>query len=319
MTIGQELTGARHKAGLTVVEVSERTRIRPGLIRDIERDDYGECGGDFYTRGHIRAIATALGVDPAPLIREYDAAHPPGKRLTVADLHRKPAPPAKRQQRGIARAAALATVLLAVIGFASYELVSGLGKAQPIAATAKTGPAVAAAPGRTAASTHPTAGPSASATAPPAAPVKVLTPVSATAFGPDGTASGDDPQDAQLAIDGDSSTFWHTDWYTTAAFGNLQTGTGLLVDMGRPVAVASVVVTLGSTPGADLELRAGSTTVPADLLRVASASNAGGVTLLSPATPVRARYVLIWFTSLPPDAAGTYQANIYNVRVTGTP
>jgi len=318
MTIGQELTGARQKAGLTVDEVSERTRIRPGLIRDIERDDYGETGGDFYTRGHIRAIASALGVDPAPLIREYDAAHPAGKRLTVADLYRRPTPPpAKRQRRGVARAAALAAVLLAVIGFASYEVVSGLGKAQPLAATAKTGPAAAAGPGRT----HPAAGHSASAaaTAPTAAPAQVLAPVSAAAFGPGGTGSGDDSQDAQLAIDGDPGTFWHTDWYTTAAFGNLQAGTGLLLDMGRAVTVTSAEVTLGSTPGADLELRAGGTPALADMPRVAAASDAGGATLLTPATPVRTRYLLIWFTRLPPDPAGTYQADVYNVRVTGTP
>jgi len=72
--IGGALAEARSEAGLTITQVSERTRIRETIIRDIERDDYSACGGDFYTRGHIRAIARAVGTDPVPLIEEYDGA-----------------------------------------------------------------------------------------------------------------------------------------------------------------------------------------------------------------------------------------------------
>src|SRR5262249_5399848 len=73
--IGDTLAQARHQAGLTVAEVSQRTRIRETIIRKIEEDDYSECGGDFYARGHIRAIAKAVGADPGPLIEEYDTRH----------------------------------------------------------------------------------------------------------------------------------------------------------------------------------------------------------------------------------------------------
>jgi cytoskeleton protein RodZ len=74
MSIGAELAGARRKAGLTIAEVSQRTRIREAIVRGIERDDFSACGGDFYARGHIRAIARVAGVDPEPLVREYDDA-----------------------------------------------------------------------------------------------------------------------------------------------------------------------------------------------------------------------------------------------------
>src|SRR5215472_11183133 len=77
MSIGETLAQARRWAGLSVTEVSQRTRIRETLVKDIERDDYSGCGGDFYTRGHIRAIARAVGADPEPLIDEYDAARRP--------------------------------------------------------------------------------------------------------------------------------------------------------------------------------------------------------------------------------------------------
>jgi hypothetical protein len=144
-----------------------------------------------------------------------------------------------------------------------------------------------------------------------------LTPASAAAFGPGGTAEGDNPQNARLALGGHPATPWHTSWYATARFGNLQAGTGLLVDLGRPVTVTSVQITLGPTPGADLELRAGNVPALADLPPVARAVNVGGVVQLRPAVPARGRYLLIWFTLLPPDNSGTYQADISDVVLRG--
>ena len=72
MSIGGTLAKARRDAGLSVAEVSQRTRIRETIIRGIEHDDYAACGGDFYARGHLRSIARAVGADPDPLVREYD-------------------------------------------------------------------------------------------------------------------------------------------------------------------------------------------------------------------------------------------------------
>ena len=72
MTVGQTLTEARSQAGLTVDELSERTRIRGTVIRSIEQDDYEACGGDLYVRGYVRALAGAVGIDAQPLIREYE-------------------------------------------------------------------------------------------------------------------------------------------------------------------------------------------------------------------------------------------------------
>jgi transcriptional regulator with XRE-family HTH domain len=75
MPIGEFLAAARHRAGLSVAQVSERTRIRETIISSIESGDYSACGGDFYARGHIRAIAKAVEVDAGPLIQEYDSLH----------------------------------------------------------------------------------------------------------------------------------------------------------------------------------------------------------------------------------------------------
>lgn len=75
MSVGETLVRARQDRGLSVEDISAKTRIRTGLIRAIESDDFGRCGGTVYARGHIRGIARAIGIDPEPLIAEFDDSH----------------------------------------------------------------------------------------------------------------------------------------------------------------------------------------------------------------------------------------------------
>jgi transcriptional regulator with XRE-family HTH domain len=529
--IGPALTEARTKAGMTIQDVSERTRIRGKLISDIERDDYSACGGDFYTRGHIRAIAKAVGTDPVPLIEQYDgnaaaAAAPPvlpdpepvikpqatspktgdsssstrpeadprrttrqgrspgreavngaepgtgaggdsgagaglaadgepdagsetagaaepevgGKpaadgslsaraepdvtrelavggepevtqelavggepapalwqrpapqpangqarlgiatdrlrqsadnvrragadayrqsvprvRQAGADAYRRAVPQARRAGEQARRAGEQAVqrtgpwarqatagvydrisrlrttdrrwsviigagvVVLAGLIVLIYMLVSGPSHA----ASGATRPTVSrsAPPRRPARAPSPSSArharshsPVAHVASPPAGP---LQPVSVAAFGPGGTGQGDNPQQASLALSGRNGG-WHTNWYVTANFGNLQSGTGLLLDMGRAVTVTKARIDLGSAAGGALELRAGNQAVLSDLVPVVQSADTGGTLTLAPSHPVAARYLLIWFTRLPRDNAGTYQATIYHVDLTGS-
>lgn len=146
---------------------------------------------------------------------------------------------------------------------------------------------------------------------------RVFVPVSASAFGPGGSGSGDNPQIAGMAVDASTATAWTTHWYRTAQFGGLQTGTGLLIDMGRRVRITRVRIILGAERGADLQLLTGNVPVLTRLRLQASAGDAGGTLRLKLARPDRVRYLLIWFTSLPPDSSGTFQASVYNVRIYG--
>ena len=76
MTIGATLAAARESAGLSLQDVSDRTRIRSAVIVAIEADDFRLCGGDVYARGHVQSLARTSGIDPVPLLAEFDAAHP---------------------------------------------------------------------------------------------------------------------------------------------------------------------------------------------------------------------------------------------------
>jgi Helix-turn-helix domain/Domain of unknown function (DUF4115) len=128
MSIGESLADARQRAGLTVGQVSQQTRIRESIIRDIEQGDFDACGGDFYARGHIRSIAGAVGTDPVPLISEYDTDHGPVSPLRAADVF-GPAKPIKiRERRSPSLAMFVVLVLLAIIGYGAYRLVSDHNK-----------------------------------------------------------------------------------------------------------------------------------------------------------------------------------------------
>jgi cytoskeletal protein RodZ len=330
VSIGATLASARRRSGLTVSEVSHSTRVTEPIIRGIEQDDYAACGGDFYARGHIRAIARAVGEDPSPLIDEFDATWRSAQEITAAEAFQPRLPLRKRERRRVRWTAFLAVLVLAVLGFAGYKFVAGIGRERHASAAASprlsppartslppaSGPAVQA----SAAQASPASTPSASAT-PSASPVAIraLAPASVAAFGPAGEADGDNPQLAALAVGRNPATPWYSQWYATPGFGDLKAGTGLLLDMGRTVTVSSVRLSLVSHSGADLALRAGSKPVLSSLPQVASASNAGSTVHFHLSAPVHVRYLLIWFTKLPPDSAGTYQASAYKIIVQGQP
>lgn len=75
MSLGEFLQGARESAGLSIDELAERTSIRPGLLREIEKNNFSHCGGDTYARGHLRNIAPIIGVDPQTLVDLYINEH----------------------------------------------------------------------------------------------------------------------------------------------------------------------------------------------------------------------------------------------------
>jgi O-antigen/teichoic acid export membrane protein len=148
---------------------------------------------------------------------------------------------------------------------------------------------------------------------------QALKPVSAVSFDPYGDGLGENNRLAYLAIDGNPATAWHTEWYASASFDGLKPGTGLLLDMGRTVTISTVRVLLGRLPGADFQVRVGAVASLTDLHSVAYASDAGGQVSLDLTNPARRRYVLIWFTRLPPAGAssGTFQASVRNVSLDG--
>ena len=282
------------------------------------------------------ASATGWGVPAAAARTGQSAAASPAAAATrAAPAPAKPRRPQPRTRvrgwRWVATISGVTILVLAIVGVATGEIVSKLGSTKSAAAAPRsvpaTGPASTAPPATPAAvastpaavATTPASKPTPTSSARPVAPVRLLAVEADGAYGPDGLADGDNPQSASFAITAGSPAPWQTDWYTTADFGLLKHGTGLLLDMGKRVTITSVTIKLGDDWGADLQVRAGDEADLSEMPVVASATSAGGQLTLQLKSPARARYVLIWFVKLPPSGSGTYMASIYSVRIEGRP
>ena len=160
---------------------------------------------------------------------------------------------------------------------------------------------------------------SAPTTAVPLMPVQVA---SASSFDPYPGSGDEHPEQVPLAYDGDRSTVWETFTYRgNPALGGLKDGVGLLFDLGRRKAVRSVTVELQGAP-TTVELRAApveATVAPQqsaqDYRLLGTVVATGNSAEFRLPQPVQTRYLLVWLTSLPPEAEGLYRGRVAEVKV----
>ena len=131
-------------------------------------------------------------------------------------------------------------------------------------------------------------------------PGPVIKPVSATVFSPNGAP--DNPQKADLAIDGNPDTSWSTVTYKDPVpFPNFIEGEGLLLHLSEPTALSAVTIDLSST-GTEVQILSSPTETPAKL---------ADATELTPTTPLQPGHnrievhdrtktsnVLVWISKL---------------------
>ena len=110
----------------------------------------------------------------------------------------------------------------------------------------------------------------------------------------------------------DGAATWRTQTYTSADFGHLKSGVGLLLDVGAPRAVGAVTFDVDGGSVA-VELRAGDDRAgSADGYRlITRTAAASGATTLAAASGAKHRYWLIWVTRLAAQDGG-YRAVITN-------
>ncbi|MEU6776918.1 RodZ domain-containing protein [Streptomyces sp. NPDC046759] len=126
VSVGRALQQARIAAGLTVDDVSSATRVRIAIVHAMEADDFAPCGGDVYARGHIRTLARAVHLDPAPLIAQYDAEHG-GRPAPTPAAPLFEAERIRPERRGPNWTAAMVAAIVVVIGFVGFTVVKGGG------------------------------------------------------------------------------------------------------------------------------------------------------------------------------------------------
>jgi hypothetical protein len=188
--------------------------------------------------------------------------------------------------------AALSAFLVAMLAIAITSATSGGGSSPAGTATGATN--TAAQPTR----------PATTVSRPRTVPVK-LTAVGA--YDPEGDGRENDDL-APLAVDGNPSTFWKTEHYTSGFF---KKGVGLVLDAGRRTAISRVTVsTDGSGSSAQIQLGDSS----AGPFHAVSADRPlTGTTKFPLAKGAAGRYLVIWVTALP-QALG--EVHITEVRAT---
>ena len=72
MTKESMLQVARLASGLSIDELSKKTLVRSGILKDLENYDCASCGGIAYARGHLRNIAKVLKIDSKELIADFE-------------------------------------------------------------------------------------------------------------------------------------------------------------------------------------------------------------------------------------------------------
>jgi serine/threonine protein kinase len=162
----------------------------------------------------------------------------------------------------------------------------------------------------------------------PLTSVTQLRPVRAQGFDPLTSPSADptneESQQAKYAIDPSMQTDWSSQWYASPEFGSLKAGSGLMIDMGRAVRYSAVTVTFNAQPGAKVKLLIGNSNARSkanlhSMTAIASASNPTGTYTFHVTSQATGRYLVIWFSRLPPQPGGTgkYEAQVFNVTIRG--
>lgn len=232
------------------------------------------------------SVAPPSAAELASELRRYDVADPELSALGVLT----PDPPVRnaRWKRAAVLVAGLVVILAAGLAFGTIGLPDfGNGNL----------PRAAKTPSR-----------------PSTAPLTAVTPLAARIVDDNGVSEGD--RAPQKAIDGQPATSWRTDRYRDIDMRGLKKGIGLSLDLGSTRAVRTVTVQL-ATPGEVVELRtsAQDSSTSGGYTPVGTAQTATGTSVtFTLATPVQARYLLVWFTRLAPFKDG-YAAVVSEISV----
>jgi hypothetical protein len=255
---------------------------------------------------HVPHAPAAVGRPSRPDPRRQDGRRQPQQQYSSRSGQRGSATAVMSvRRRGAGRIAIVGLLVLVAVGGASAAALHLLHKT----------PSSPASRSSHGASTHS----SATVTAIPVAAASGFDALNPADSGDENTA------EAANILDGNPAGWATQQYYRSPYLGNLKAGTGLILDLGKAVRVSSVTVTFGSVPGADVQIKVGGSDTRsaanlASMTTVASQTDVSGKYTFNVLHPVEGRYLVIWFTKLPPMAQGgnKYMAQIFGVAVQGS-
>lgn len=115
--IGQKLREAREEKGLSLKDVSEKTRIRTIYLEALEAGNFDRIPGMVYVKGFIKSYAKAVDLDPTELLNHYqqNLEPEPEEEEDLSEVRVKP-----RKKSKVGRNIVIAILVLAIVGAAFF-------------------------------------------------------------------------------------------------------------------------------------------------------------------------------------------------------
>ena len=82
--LGDFLTRVRESQGLSIEDLSERTKISLKMLRFIEASDWKSLPVEAYVRSYLNSISVKLGLDPRAVLKVYS--DEVGSNFAVRDM-----------------------------------------------------------------------------------------------------------------------------------------------------------------------------------------------------------------------------------------
>ncbi|MEU6550659.1 protein kinase family protein [Streptomyces sp. NPDC046915] len=152
----------------------------------------------------------------------------------------------------------------------------------------------------------------------PTASGKPITITKAWDFDPFSEDHSEKPADIGKAYDNSTSTYWQTDFYLSPNFGNLKSGVGIILDLGKAQQVGKVTVTFQGDTSVELRSASGDPgSRPTSFSAYTKVAAGSGTTVeLKPGKSLKSRYVLVWLTKLPSQPDGQWRGRVADIKVT---
>lgn len=89
MTVGERLREARERRGISLRQIAEETNVSVRSLEAIERNELDKLPGGIFTRGFIRSYASAVGLDPDGVVKQF-LQDEPGQRIDLDEMADEP-------------------------------------------------------------------------------------------------------------------------------------------------------------------------------------------------------------------------------------
>ncbi|MFE1438387.1 protein kinase family protein [Streptomyces sp. NPDC058739] len=140
---------------------------------------------------------------------------------------------------------------------------------------------------------------------------------SARDYDPFGSDRSEKPESISKVYDSEPGSYWETDYYLGSRFGNLKSGVGVILDLGKVQEVGKVSVTFQGNTSVELRTANGDAE-PTSFEGFTKVADGTGTTVdLEPGKALKSRYLLVWLTELPTQSNGQIRGRVVDIKVTG--